>query len=51
MLPHLTFRDRMTVTLGGKELQILHIGRGHTRGDAIVFVPQDAIRAAEPLAA
>jgi len=43
MLPHLTFRDRMTITLGGKEIQILYIGRGHTRGDAIVFVPQDRI--------
>lgn len=43
MLPHQTFRDRMTVYLGGKEIQILHIGRGHTRGDAIVFVPSDRI--------
>jgi len=43
MLPHQTFRDRMTITLGGKEIQILYIGRGHTRGDAIVFVPQDRI--------
>jgi glyoxylase-like metal-dependent hydrolase (beta-lactamase superfamily II) len=43
MLPHLTFPDRMTLSLGGKEIQILHIGRGHTRGDAIVFVPSDRI--------
>jgi glyoxylase-like metal-dependent hydrolase (beta-lactamase superfamily II) len=43
MLPHLTFQDRMTLHLGGKEIQILYIGRGHTRGDAIVFVPQDRI--------
>jgi glyoxylase-like metal-dependent hydrolase (beta-lactamase superfamily II) len=43
MLPHQTFRDRMTIYLGGKEIQILHIGRAHTRGDAIVFVPQDRI--------
>lgn len=43
MLPHQTFRDRMTITLGGKDIQILYIGRGHTRGDSIVFVPQDRI--------
>jgi cyclase len=43
MLPHQTFRDRMTLYLGGKEIQILHIGRAHTRGDSIVFVPQDRI--------
>ena len=43
MLPHQTFRDRMTLYLGGKEIQILYVGRAHTRGDAIVFVPQDRI--------
>ena len=42
-LPHLTYRDHMTLHLGGKEIQILHIGRAHTRGDSIVFVPQDRI--------
>ena len=42
-LPHVTFRDRLTIHLGGKEIQILHLGRGHTRGDSIVFVPQDRI--------
>jgi glyoxylase-like metal-dependent hydrolase (beta-lactamase superfamily II) len=42
-LPHLTYRDRMTLRLGGKEIQILHIGRAHTRGDSIVFVPEDRI--------
>jgi cyclase len=42
-LPNQTFRDRMTLHLGGKEIQILHVGRAHTRGDSIVFVPQDRI--------
>lgn len=42
-LPHQTYRGRMTLHLGGKEIQILHIGRGHTRGDSIVFVPADRI--------
>ena len=42
-LPHLTYRDRMTLNLGGKEIQILHIGKAHTRGDSIVFVPADRI--------
>jgi glyoxylase-like metal-dependent hydrolase (beta-lactamase superfamily II) len=42
-LPNQTFRDRMTLFLGGKEIQILYVGRGHTRGDSIVFVPQDRI--------
>ena len=42
-LPNQTFRDRMTLHLGGKEIQILYVGRAHTRGDSIVFVPQDRI--------
>jgi glyoxylase-like metal-dependent hydrolase (beta-lactamase superfamily II) len=42
-LPDQTFRDRMTLYLGGKEIQILYVGRAHTRGDSIVFVPQDRI--------
>jgi cyclase len=42
-LPNTTFQDRMTLHLGGKEIQILYFGRAHTRGDSIVFVPQDRI--------
>ena len=42
-LPNQTFRDRMTLYHGGKEIQILHVGRAHTRGDSIIFVPQDRI--------
>jgi glyoxylase-like metal-dependent hydrolase (beta-lactamase superfamily II) len=43
MLPHQTFKDRMTLYLGGKEIQILYAGKAHTRGDSVVFVPQDRI--------
>src|SRR5207344_3193342 len=42
-LPTETFRDRVTLHVGGKEIQILHFGPAHTRGDSIVFVPQDRI--------
>ena len=42
-LPHLTYQDRVSLHLGGKEIQILYIGKAHTRGDSIVFVPQDRI--------
>src|SRR5262245_12853084 len=30
-LPQVTYRDRLTIHLGGKEIQILYLGRGHTR--------------------
>jgi len=42
-LPNQTFRDRITLYLGGKEIQVLYLGRAHTRGDSIVYVPQDRI--------
>ncbi len=42
-LPDLTYRERMTLYVGDKEIQIFHVGPAHTRGDSIVFVPQDRI--------
>ncbi len=42
-LPDQTYRDRVTIYVGGKEIQILYLGRAHTRGDSIVFVPADRI--------
>jgi glyoxylase-like metal-dependent hydrolase (beta-lactamase superfamily II) len=42
-LPTETFRDRVTLYLDAKEVQILYFGAGHTRGDSVVFVPQDRI--------
>src|ERR1700756_3798008 len=42
-LPQITYRDRLTLHLGGKEIQILYLGKGHTRSDSIIFVPQDRI--------
>ncbi len=41
--PDQTYRGRVTIYLGGKEIQILYLGRAHTRGDSIVFVPADRI--------
>jgi len=42
-LPNQTFRDRITLYLGGKEIQVLYLGRAHTRGDSLIYVPQDRI--------
>jgi len=42
-LPNETFRDRTTLYLGGKEIQVLYLGRAHTRGDSLIYVPQDRI--------
>jgi cyclase len=42
-LPNATFRDRMTLYLAGKEIQVLHFGSAHTKGDSVLFIPQDRI--------
>jgi cyclase len=42
-MPNETFRDRLTLYLGGKEILVLHVGRAPTRGDSIIYVPQDRI--------
>jgi len=42
-MPNETYRDRLTLYLGGKEIQVLYVGRAHTRGDSIIYVPQDRI--------
>jgi glyoxylase-like metal-dependent hydrolase (beta-lactamase superfamily II) len=37
--PHVTFAKEMTLWLGKREVKLAHIGRGHTAGDIIAFVP------------
>ena len=37
--PTTTFSERMTVWLGKRRIDIMHLGRAHTAGDAVVHVP------------
>ncbi|WIT10175.1 MBL fold metallo-hydrolase [Paucibacter sediminis] len=41
--PTLTFQNKMTLWLGKLEVQILQLGRGHTKGDTVVWLPQDKV--------
>ena len=41
--PDLTFHRRMTLYLGGREVQIIHIGRSHTAGDTVVWLPKERV--------
>ena len=41
--PTITFTDRMTLWLGKTEVQIIHAGRGHTKGDTIVWLPKERV--------
>ena len=33
----------MTLWLGSREVQIIHAGRGHTRGDTIAWLPEEKV--------
>ncbi len=41
--PTTTFSDSMTVYLGGRRIDIMHLGRAHTAGDAVVWVPDQEV--------
>ena len=37
--PRLVFADQAAVFLGGVEVQAMHLGGGHTNGDAVIYFP------------
>ncbi len=41
--PTLTFTGKLTLWLGQLEVQLLQLGRGHTKGDTVVWLPQERI--------
>jgi glyoxylase-like metal-dependent hydrolase (beta-lactamase superfamily II) len=41
--PTLTFKGEMTLWLGELEVRIMQLGRGHTKGDTVVWLPQEKI--------
>ena len=41
--PTMTFNQKMTLWLGSVEVQILQLGRGHTKGDTVAWLPQEKI--------
>ncbi|MGI8532868.1 MAG: MBL fold metallo-hydrolase [Geodermatophilaceae bacterium] len=42
-VPTETFTERMSVDLGGRTVELLHLGRGHTEGDVVVWLPAERI--------
>lgn len=45
VLPTITFEQRLTLHMGGREIQILYFGRGNTRGDVAVYLPRERVLA------
>ena len=37
--PRITFSDQEAIYLGGVEVQMRYLGRGHTNGDTVIFFP------------
>lgn len=41
--PTLTFKGEITLWLGKLEVRIMQLGRGHTKGDTVVWLPRDRV--------
>lgn len=41
--PTITFTDAMTVYLGKRRVDIMKLGRAHTAGDAVIWVPDEEV--------
>lgn len=41
--PNVTYNNKLTLYRGNREIQLLFLGRGHTGGDTVVFLPKERI--------
>jgi len=41
--PTVTIDDRMTLYSGDREIRLLYLGRGHTGGDVVVYLPNERV--------
>jgi cyclase len=42
-LPSLTFRDRLTVHIGARRAELIHVGPAHTTNDVVVWLPDERV--------
>jgi len=47
--PTLTFVDKLDIDIGNRIVQVRHMGRGHTPGDTVVYLPKEKVLAAGDL--
>ncbi len=50
-VPNLAFSEELNIDLGDREVQIKFLGRGNTKGDAVVYLPKERILVAGDLLA
>jgi len=41
--PNVTYSTKKVLDLGGREAQLLFLGRGHTNGDTVIYLPKEKI--------
>ena len=41
--PTMAFSDRLTLWLGRRRVDLLHLGRGHTAGDIVAWLPEERV--------
>lgn len=41
--PNITFKGEMRIWLGETEVRLLQLGRGHTKGDSVVWLPEERV--------
>lgn len=41
--PTVTMTDHLTLVRGGREIRLLYLGRAHTGGDIVVFLPKERV--------
>ena len=49
--PTMTFTNKMSVYLGKRRVDLMHLGRAHTAGDIVAWVPESTYRPAAAVAA
>lgn len=43
LMPTLTLQQQLTVDLGGRVVEISHVGRGNTSGDLVAYLPKERV--------
>ncbi|WP_068083681.1 MBL fold metallo-hydrolase [Polycladidibacter stylochi] len=41
--PTMTFQNRMTINMGKRKVELMHLGRAHTAGDIVAWVPDEGV--------
>jgi cyclase len=49
ILPSITIKDQMTIYQGTRAIEVRYLGRGHTSGDIVVYIPGEGIVASGDL--